>query len=321
MPAPLVIQTEELEPGPSAWLAERCTLIVCPHTDEARLHSLLPGAAGLIVRTYTKVTAALLDLAPNLKVVARAGVALDNIDLAACRRRGLQVVHTPGANTRAVVEFATALMLDALRPRIFLAPSEPPPAPGRWHELRQQFTAPRQLSDLTLGIWGFGRIGSAMARVGAAFDMPTLYNDLREIPEAERSGAFPVSAADLLSRSDILSIHIDDRPDNHHLMSAAACCRLRPDVTLINTSRGLVIDAAALAAFLQNHPRATAMLDVHDPSEPITPDYPLLNLPNARLSPHLASGTLTAKTNMSWVVRDVWRVLNGQPPEFPAPER
>ncbi len=317
MSRPMVIQTEQLEPGPSAWLAERCELVVCPYTETERLSGLLGRAQGLIVRTYTKVNRELLARAPNLKVVARAGVALENIDLGACRERGVQVVHTPGANTRAVVELVTAFMLDALRPRATL--TGPVPAP-RWHELRNQMTAPKQLSDLTLGIWGFGRIGSAMARVGAALDMRVIYNDLIEIPEGARSGARPVPVSELLGGSDILTVHVDFRPGNRMLVNAEACRQMKPEVVFINTSRGLVVDPGAVAAFMRGHPKAQSIIDVHDPDEPIGPGYPLLGIPNVRLTPHIASGTETAKTNMSWVVRDVWRVLSGEAPEFPARE-
>jgi (S)-sulfolactate dehydrogenase len=314
-PRPLVIQTEQLERAPAAWLAERCELVACPYSDSARLDSLLPRAAGLIVRTYTKVNRDLLAKAPGLRVVARAGVALDNIDLGACRERGVRVVHTPGANTRAVVELVTAFMLDALRPRLYLKEAVPP---ARWHEVRNELTAPRQLSDLTLGLWGFGRIGSAMARVGAALDMRVIYNDLLEIPEARRAGAEAVGVGDLLAGADILSVHVDDRPGNRNLVNATALEQLKPSVVFINTSRGLAVDAAALASHMRGHPAVVAVLDVHDPSEPIGADYPLLGLPNVRLTPHIASGTETAKTNMSWVVRDVWRVLSGEEPEHAA---
>lgn len=315
MQRPLVIQTEQLEPGPAAWLADRCELVVCPYTETERLSGLLGRSEGLIVRTYTKVNREFLAKAPNLKVVARAGVALENIDLVACRERGVQVVHTPGANTRAVVELVVAFMLDALRPRASL--SGPVPAP-RWHELRNQLTATRQLSDMTLGIWGFGRIGAAMARVGAALDMSVIYNELLEIPERARSGARPVSVPELLAGSDILTVHVDFRPRNRLMVNADVCRQMKPDVVFINTSRGLVVDPGEVAAFMRAHPAAQAIIDVHDPDEPIGPDYPLLGIPNVRLTPHIASGTETAKTNMSWVVRDVWRVLSGEAPEFPA---
>lgn len=314
MSKPLVIQTEDLDPEPAAWLAERADLRVCRHDDPA-LERLLPEAQGLVVRTYTRVNRDLLARAPRLRVVGRAGVALENIDVAACRERGVRVVHTPGANTRAVVEFVAALLADALRPRVTL---REPVSASAWHELRRTYVARRQMDELTLGIYGFGRIGSAVARLGAALDMRVLYNDLLEIPESARAGATPVSPERLLAESDVVTVHVDYRPENRHLMNAAAFARMKPDALFINTSRGFVVDPAALREYLVRNPGAAAMIDVHDPYEPISPEYPLLGLPNVRLTPHLASGTERAKRNMSWVVRDVWRVLSGEAPEFEA---
>jgi D-3-phosphoglycerate dehydrogenase / 2-oxoglutarate reductase len=313
-PRPLVIQTEDLDPEPAGWLAERCELEVCPSTDP-RFAALLMRAEGLVVRTYTYVNPAMLSGAPRLRVIGRAGVALENIDVAACRARGVEVVHTPGANTRAVVEYVTALMVDALRPRMYMDAAVPP---ERWHELRRIYIGRRQLDELTLGIYGFGRIGSAMARVGAALDMKVLYNDIVDIPERRRAGAESVGVERLLKESDILSVHVDFRPGNRHLLNAAAFAQMKPDALFINTSRGFVVDPAALRTYLLSNPLARAMVDVHDPQEPIPEGYPLLGVPGAKVSPHLASGTERAKRNMSWVVRDVWRVLQGEKPEFPA---
>lgn len=313
---PLVIQTEDLDPEPAAWLAARCELAVCSFDEQPRFDSLLARAEGLVVRTYTQVNTQLLAKAPRLRVVGRAGVALENIDVVACRARGIEVVHTPSANTRAVVEYVSALIADATRPRRYLDKAIPP---AEWHQLRREEIGARELNEMTLGIWGFGKIGSAVARVAQAMEMRVLYNDLVEIPREKRSGAEPVPVPRLLAESDILTIHVDFRPENRHILSADACSRLKPDVLILNTSRGFVVDPLALSAFLLAHPRARAMLDVHDPFEPIPPGYPLLNVSNTRLSPHLASGTVKAKRNMSWVVRDVWRALGGEKPEFPAP--
>ena len=310
----LVIQTEDLEPGPAAWLAQRVELAQCP-ADDPRFADLLARAAGLVVRTYTRVDATMLEQGTNLKVVARAGVALENIDLEACKARGIAVVHTPGANTRAVVEYVTSLMLNALRSRTTLTR---PILGDDWHATRKHYFQNPQVADLTLGLLGFGRIGSAMARVGAALDMRVLYHDLIDIPDEARHGAHAASLDELLGEVDILSIHIDSRPSNRHFLAAAEFAKMRPTVLLINTSRGFVIEPSDLAAHLRSNPDTRALLDVHDPFEPIPADYPLWNIPNATLFPHLAAGTTTAKTNMSWVVKDVWRVLNGEEPEFPA---
>ncbi|MFN7021400.1 MAG: NAD(P)-dependent oxidoreductase [Phycisphaerales bacterium] len=310
---PLVIQTEPLDREAAAWLAERVELARCSSHD-AGFAALLARADGLAIRTYTRVDDGLLALAPRLRVVGRAGVGLDNVDVEACRRRGVSVVSTPGANTRAVVELVTAFMLDALRPRVFLDKAL---SAERWGELRKELIAPRQLGDLTLGIVGFGRVGSAVGRVGAAMDMRVVYNDLLEIAPERRAGASPAGLDEVLASADVLTIHVDGRAGNRGLIGSRALARCRPDVVFINTSRGFVVDAGALAAFLRENAGAQALIDVHEP-EPFGPDYPLLGLGNAHLSPHIGAATSSAHKNMSWVVKDIWRVLCGERPEHPA---
>jgi len=310
---PLVVQTEHLDPAAAAWLAQRCELVVCPSDDPA-FPALLARAAGLAIRTYTLITPALLEAAPNLRVVARAGVGLDNVNVPACQARNVAVVSTPDANTRAVVELILALILDATRPRPTLATAIDMPA---WKALRQRASAKRQLCELTLGVWGLGKIGSQVARAAQALEMPVLYHDLLEIPSAQRFGATPVSRQELCQRADVLTIHVDGRATNRALVSAADLTQLKADALLINASRGFVLDHHALAAFLIAHPLARAMLDVHEP-EPITAENPLLGLPNATLYPHIASATALANRNMSRVVEDLWRVLAGEVPLWPA---
>lgn len=321
---PLVIQTEALEPEPGAWLREQgAELVECAHTDP-RFEALLPRAAALLVRTYTVVDDAMLARAPRLRVVARAGVGLDNIDLAACRARAVAVVHTPGANTRAVVEFVLALALDALRPRVFL---DRPLDQDAWNKTRKELTAPRQIAGSTVGVLGLGRVGAGVARACRALDARVIAADVRRAdalrPEAralvERAEVELVEPERLYAESDLLSVHVDGRAANRALLGRDAFGRMRSDVVLINTSRGFVIDPYACAEFMLAHPAACALLDVHDP-EPFGPSHPLLDIPNVHLAPHLASATTPAKTNMSWVVRDLWRVLQGQPPECPAEE-
>lgn len=314
MSKPIVIQCEELDEAAAAWLGERCELHKVG-ADEPKFDGLLARAVGLVVRTYTKVDGVMLARGPGLKVVGRAGVGLDNIDVPACRARGVEVVHTPDANTRAVVELATAFMLDALRPRVYLDTALDMKA---WRALRGELLAPRQLADLTLGILGMGRVGTSMARVGAAFNMRVLYNDLREIPAAVRCGAAPAAVDELFSRSDILTVHIDDRAENRHFIDAGRLRRLPRGCVFINAARGFVVDPGALRAWLLADASARAVLDVHEP-EPFGAEYPLLGMKNARLTPHIGAATGTAHRNMSWVVRDVWRVLSGERPEFPAP--
>lgn len=312
---PLVIQTESLDPTAQAWLRERVNLEVCPF-DDARFIDVLPQAHGLVVRTYTRVNQALLDRAPNLKVVGRAGVALENIDIPACRERGIEVVHTPAANTQAVVEFVLCLLLDALRPRLFLDG----PLEGRdWHDARNDLQGDCHLADLDVGILGFGRIGSRVGKVLTALGCTVRYHDIKDIPADQRHGCEPVSLEELRKASHVLTIHIDWREGNHHFVDAKFLSQLKPGTIVVNTSRGLAIDPRALADWLKANPKSRALLDVHDPHEPLDAGYPLLGLPNAHLAPHIAAATAPARLNMSWVVRDVVAVLEGKEPQWPAP--
>ena len=311
----LVIQTEHLAEQPAAWLAQRCRLEVCA-TDDPRFSGFLAQAKGLVVRTYTIVDEALLDAAPALRVVGRAGAGVDNIDVAACRARNVEVVYTPEANTQAVVEYVFCLLGAVLRPPVSLAE---PVDVERWKQLRAERSGQRQMSELTLGILGLGRIGSRVAEVAAAIGFErVLYNDLVEIPPARRHGALSVPVERLFTEADIVSLHIDGRSSNRHFVGRHLIGCMKPDVIMVNTSRGFVVENLALVQLLKENPDALALLDVHE-QEPIESSYPLLGLANARLYPHLAAATKHAHVNMSWVVRDVLTVLDGGRPRHPAP--
>ncbi len=316
-----VLITETLDMACANWLAGQLPagsrVIWAKAEDATPLDDLLPLADALVVRTYTKVNAELLKKAPRLKVVGRAGVGLDNIDLPACQSAGVRVVFTPDANTQAVVEYVYGLILDRFRPRTAL-----PVRAGEktFHDLRKTEVG-QEVADLTLGILGMGRIGKRIATVAHAFGIKVLACDV--LPEAQIRTALPgvpfefVTADTLYAGSDIVTIHIDGRPENRHLMGARAFAKLRPNAVFINAARGMLVDEQAVAQWLKANPQARACLDVHEP-EPPPPGNPLWDLPNATLLPHLASRTDTALCNMSWVVRDVLAVLNGQEPGHPA---
>lgn len=300
--------TEALTADPLRWLGERAEIVhAAPGTADFEAHR--GRAQGIVVRTYTRVDPALLDSMPSLRVVGRAGVGLDNIDLEACAERGVRVEHTPDANSAAVVEFVFALVLDAIRPRGWLDRAI---GSEEWNALRADLVAPKQLAGSTLGVLGFGRIGSRVARVGSALGMDVIYYDLREIEPGERGGAVGVRFDELMERSDILTLHVDGRDSNRDLLGHDAFGRMKPDVMLVNTSRGFVVDSEACADFMRARPGAQALLDVHEP-EPLPVDHPLLMMDNVYLTPHIASATQQAKDAMSWVVRDVWHALQGEP--------
>jgi D-3-phosphoglycerate dehydrogenase / 2-oxoglutarate reductase len=310
---PRVLITETLSPVAADWLGNYADVVWCAH-DDAGINGQLAEAHGLVVRTYTVVDQAFLDRAPGLKVVGRAGVGLDNIDLEACRRRGVRVVHTPDANTQAVVEYVLALMLDYYRPRTDLPAGADADA---FHRLRKTEVG-GQLDQLTLGIVGFGRIGKRLGKAAHALGINLRVCDL--LPEAQLRKAvdYPFDFVDhkaLYAHSDIVTLHVDGRSENRHMLDAQVLGYLRDDCLLINAARGMLVDSGALADWAKAHPRAHAVLDVHDP-EPPNPGYVLYGLPNVRLLPHIASRTQQAMENMSWVVRDVVAVLEGQDPTY-----
>lgn len=304
-----MIIAESLSDEPTAWLAERCR--ICEAAPGSTAFASAAGEANaLVVRTATRVDAAMLAQLPALRVVGRAGVGLDTIDLDACRRGDIRVVSTPDANTQAVVEYVLCLLCDALRPRLFM---DHPVDNAEWRQLREDVVGLWQMDELRLGILGLGRIGSRVAQVARAIGFEVVFNDLLEIPESQRHGARPVSADELFTESDVITLHCDGRASNRGFVGASLIASMRPDVVLLNTSRGFVIDEAALASFLRANPGATAILDVHA-HEPFTDTCPLLGVQNAHLAPHLASRTVRAMEAMSWVVRDVWTVLEGGAP-------
>jgi phosphoglycerate dehydrogenase-like enzyme len=314
---PTVVVAESLAPVAAQWLGDHAHVVGPLSGDSGQLLRHLPEADGLIVRTYTQVDASLLDQAPRLRVVGRAGVGLDNIDLPLCRDRGIPVVYTPDANTQAVVEYVFGLILDQLRPRTNLPG---PIAPEAFHELRKTEVG-GQLDQMTLGIVGFGRIGKRLGCVAHTLGINLLVTDLLGEVELRKAVDYPfdyVSHDRLYQESDIVTIHVDGRAENRHMLNAEALAQLRSDTLLINAARGMLVDNKALAAWAQVNGQAHVILDVHDP-EPLPDDYPLYGLPNVRLLPHLASRTHRALENMSWVIRDVVRVLEGNAAQYPAP--
>ena len=312
-----VLITETLDKQAADWLAERADVVWRRH-DEDGFADAVEDVDAMVIRTYTQIDRDLLKAASKLKVIGRAGVGLDNIDLKACRKRKIKVVYTPEANTQAVVEYVIGLLLDALRPRPRLNSGA---SAKRFHELRQGEIG-EQLDQRTLGVLGFGRIGKRVGQIAHALGMNLLVNDLLSEAELRKAVDYPfdfVDKAELYERSDVLTLHVDGRKENRQMIDESALRKLKPGCLLINTARGMLIDVAALHEWLSLHvdDGARAVLDVHDP-EPPPKDYPLYNLPNAELLPHLASRTRTALANMSWVVRDVMAVLEDKEPLYPA---
>ncbi len=313
---PIVLVTEGSDAKPLDWLRTQVDVIEVAY-DDPSFEARLAQADGMVVRTYTKVNAAMLAKAPKLRVVGRGGVGLENIDVVACRARGVEVVYTPDANTLAVGDFVVGYMLQLLRPWNFF--KDAAYDPKEFKRIRNTVRGV-QLNELTIGILGMGRVGKRVGHIAAnGFGMRVIYNDLLDIPPESLS--FPATRVDkptLYREADVLSVHVTMLPGNENLVGREQLATMRPSAILINTSRGEVLNAAALRDAIVAKKIAGAALDVFHPEPPGT-DFPLLGLDNVLLTPHLAARTHTALENMSWVVRDVVDVLNGRAAKYPAP--
>ncbi len=305
---PIVVVAEPLD-GPSLkYLAAHAEV---RRVDPDDLNEHIAAADGLVVRTYTQVDESLLDRAANLKVVGRAGVALENIDVSACRARGIEVVHTPEANTLAVVDYTIRMVIEMNR-RFW--PMSGPEKPEEFLATRKNKFG-RFISGLTLGIIGAGRIGSRVGRAAVGLGMKVVYNDIRDI--ALDYPAEAVDKAALYSRSDIVTLHVPLTDLTRNLIDAGALSRFKSGSQLINAARGACVVACDLAEALRAGRLSGAAIDCHEP-EPPPADYPLFGLKNVILTPHIAARVPSALSAMCEVVYDVVAVLEGRAPKFPA---
>lgn len=253
----------------------------------------LSRADALLVRSATKVDAALLAAAPRLQVVGRAGVGVDNVDVPAATARGVLVINAPTANVVSAVEHTFALLLALLRKVPAAAASM---AAGRWE--KKKFLG-SELAGKTLGIVGLGQVGSRVAARARAFEAKLLGHD-PFLPEdrAKEMGVPLVSLPELLAASDIVTLHATAGEKGKPLLGRAEIALMKPGAILVNVARGSLVDRAALTEALTSGRLSGAALDVFDP-EPPSPDDPLARLPNVVASPHLGASTVEAQERVS----------------------
>ncbi|MFQ5807318.1 MAG: NAD(P)-dependent oxidoreductase [Phycisphaerae bacterium] len=301
---PRILLVEPLDEDADRRLDAGAEVVRPPATDEATLCRLVADCEGLVARTDTAVTAALLEAGKRLRVVGVAGVGLDRVDVVAAEKSGIAVLHTPAAASDAVAEFTMALMLQLLRPVLRLAGAY---KEGQFRSVRDEGHG-RELRELTVGIVGMGRIGSRVGRIASAgLGATVLYNDIVEVGPF----AFEATAVDkptLWSQSDIVTLHVPATEMTRELVNADVLARMRPSAYLINTARGVVVDTAALTAALQGGQIAAAALDVVEP-EPLPPEHPLFAMENCVLTPHVAARTHDGLRRMYAVVDDVLAFL------------
>ncbi|WP_439685629.1 hydroxyacid dehydrogenase [Cupriavidus oxalaticus] len=265
----------------------------------AELLDALPGAQALIVRNRTQVDAALLAGAPSLRVVGRLGVGLDNIDVDACRERGIRVIPAAGANARSVAEYVVttaALLLRGAYGSSALV------AAGQWP--RARLSEGREALGKTLGLVGFGDIGRQAAALAQAFGMQVVAFDPMlsgDDPAWARTGVRSVALDTLLAQADAVSLHVPLVAATRHLLDAQRIAGMKRGAVLINTARGGVVDEAALAQALRDGHLGGAALDVFE-REPLPAGSVLADVPNLILTPHIGGVTQEANARVSMMI-------------------
>ena len=269
-------------------------VVVSTKLDFNGLRAALAEADGIVIRSGTQLTAEVLKDQPRLKVIVRAGVGVDNIDVPAATREGIVVMNTPGGNTVSTAEHTMALMLALSRN---VAKANDSLKAGRWD--RTKFTG-TQLGGKTLGIIGLGRVGLAVAHRAQAFDMKVIGYD--PFMSAERALEFGIESFstvdDLWAHCDYISLHTPLSNETRNIVNAAAIAKMKPTVRIINCARGGLIDEPALAEALTSGKVAGAAVDVFDP-EPPPADNPLVNHPGVLVTPHLGASTEEAQLSVA----------------------
>jgi len=276
----------------------------------AELRERIADKDALVAMLTEQLEPAAIDAGRQLKIIANVAVGYNNIDVAYARSRGIVVTNTPDVLTESVANFTWALILGITRR---ISEGERLVRLGQWKGWAFDFMLGADLAGKQLGLVGFGRIAGAVARKAGAFGMRVAYASRRQV---NGSASEFMSLDRLLNTSDVLSLHVPLTTETHHLIDKRAFARMKRSAYLINTSRGPVIDEAALAWALEQRLIAGAALDVYEHEPAIHPD--LLHLENVLLVPHLGSGTTETRTAMAdLAAENVVAVLSGRPPLTP----
>jgi len=272
----------------------------------------LEAADGALALLTDHIDRALLDRCPRLRVVANMAVGYDNIDPAVAAEAGAWVTNTPGVLAETTADFAFALLLDVAR---HVTASARAARDGRWATWSPTGFLGADVHGATLGIIGLGEIGRAMARRARGFSMRVLYvGRPGKVVVDEPPGVTRVELGQLLGASDFVSLHVPLTADTRHLLGPREFTLMKPAAVLVNTSRGSVVDQAALAEALATGRIAGAGLDVTDP-EPLPPDHPLYAFENVVITPHIASASVATRSRMAeMAAANIVAVLGGETP-------
>ncbi len=270
---------------------------------------------GILCLLTDRIDSTLINSTPDLKVISQCAVGFDNIDVPAATARGIAVGNTPEVLTDATADFTFTLLMAAAR-RVGEAVDYV--RAGKWKTWGLTLLLGQEIYGATLGLVGFGRIGQAVARRARGFDMRILYFDTtRQLDAEQELGAEYRDFDELLAESDFISLHVNLTPETYGLIATREFGIMKPSGILINTARGPVVDTDSLYNALNEGQIAYAALDVTDP-EPLPEDHKLLTLPNMIIAPHIASATVTSRTQMArMAVRNLIAGVRGERLPFP----
>jgi len=311
-----VVVTEPIHMAGMRLLEEEGVRVISlpPGADEGSLRDLAQEADALITRGGIKVTRELMASSPRLKAVGVHGIGCDHVDLEAARELGKIVFNTPTALTETVAEMTMAMMLSLTRR---IASADKAVRAGEWSRKYGDLRG-TEIMGKTVGIIGLGKIGSAVARRLKPFGVRMVYSDVRENPELEReTGIERVAIKELLSKSDIVTLHVPYTSGTYRIISGKEIEMMRDGAFIVNTARGRVIDQGALVEALRRGKVAGAALDVFE-EEPLDPGSPLASMDNVILTPHLGASSIEAMERMSVQVADgILKVLHNEAPDHP----
>ena len=319
---PKILVTREVFDETLEFLAQRCD-VESNQEDAAlapdQLARRLAGKDGVMCALTDRIDAALLDRCPNLRAVANIAVGYNNIDLAACTARGVMATNTPGVLDDSTADLAWALMLGAARRVTEL---ERRVRAGEWRGWRLKQWLGVDVHHATLGILGMGRIGQAIARRASGFDMQVLYHNRNrvDVDIERRLNARHVSKEELLRQSDFVVLQVPYSPATHHMIGASELKLMKPTAVLVNSTRGGVVDDAALIEALASGAIRAAGLDVFENEPALNPGF--LGLDNVVLMPHIGSSTEATRRAMAMTAaRNLSAALSGEvPPNLLNPE-
>ena len=321
MSLPKVYITRPLPSPAVERIAARCDVTMRPEDaplDPAQLVESCREIEGLMA-TGARVSEDVIAQASRLRVVANVGVGYDNIDVAACTRRRIPVTNTPDVLTETTADLAFALLMAVPRR---LVECDRYVREGRWQYSKWELLWGADIHGKTLGVYGLGRIGKAVARRARGFSMRVLYHDIvRAAPALEQElGAQFVDRETLLREADFLTLHVPLTPETHHLIGARELAMLKPTAFLINAARGKCVDEAALVEALESKRLAGAGLDVFEHEPQVHPA--LLSMPNVVLAPHVGSATAQTRLAMAMLAAEnLLAALEGRrPPNLVNPE-